>query len=161
MPNWDKSVNQDFHTNHMDKLIIIGPLRNSSSCMETEGSSVCSQEPATCARTLQIIYGIKKSFVIFVTYITVQPGYLEVTVLRRGVREVLVVAGRAPACWQVWRGMQYRRSQKEIYSYLIVLYTVGDLVSVMLSAEWQTIMHFALLYTIHYYTRFTVICMKS
>jgi hypothetical protein len=28
----------------------------------------------------------------------VQPGYLEVTVPRRGVAEVLVVAGRAPAC---------------------------------------------------------------
>jgi hypothetical protein len=28
----------------------------------------------------------------------VQPGHLEVTVLRRGVGEVLVVAGRAPAC---------------------------------------------------------------
>jgi hypothetical protein len=28
----------------------------------------------------------------------VQPGYLEVRVLRRGVGEVLVVAGRAPAC---------------------------------------------------------------
>jgi hypothetical protein len=28
----------------------------------------------------------------------VQPGYLEETVLRREVGEVLVVAGRAPAC---------------------------------------------------------------
>jgi hypothetical protein len=28
----------------------------------------------------------------------VKPGYLDVTVLRRGVGEVLVVAGRAPAC---------------------------------------------------------------
>jgi hypothetical protein len=28
------------------------------------------------------------------------------------VGKVLVVAGRAPACWQVWRGMQYRRSVK-------------------------------------------------
>jgi hypothetical protein len=37
--------------------------------------------------------------------------YLDVTVLRRGVGEVRVVAGRAPTCWQVWRGMQYRRSQ--------------------------------------------------
>jgi hypothetical protein len=41
----------------------------------------------------------------------VQREYLDVTVLRRGVGEVRVVAGRAPACWQVWRGMQYRRSQ--------------------------------------------------
>jgi hypothetical protein len=32
--------------------------------------------------------------------------YLDVTVLRRGVEEVRVVAGRAPACRQVWRGMQ-------------------------------------------------------
>jgi hypothetical protein len=42
---------------------------------------------------------------------TLQLGYLHVTVLRRGVREVRVVVGRAPAWWQVWRGMQYRRSQ--------------------------------------------------
>jgi hypothetical protein len=28
----------------------------------------------------------------------IQLGYLEVTVLRRGVGEVLVVVGRAPAC---------------------------------------------------------------
>jgi hypothetical protein len=41
----------------------------------------------------------------------VQPEYLERTVRRREVGEVLVVAGRAPACWLVWRGMQYRRSQ--------------------------------------------------
>jgi hypothetical protein len=34
--------------------------------------------------------------------------YLDVTVLRRGIGEVRVVAGRAPACWQVWRGMQYK-----------------------------------------------------
>jgi hypothetical protein len=53
----------------------------------------------------------------------VQRGYLEVTVLRREVGEVLVVAGRAPVYWQVWRGMQYRRSQKEIISYLIVLHS--------------------------------------
>jgi hypothetical protein len=33
---------------------------------------------------------------------------LDVTVLRRGVGEVRVVAGRAPAHWQVWRGMQYK-----------------------------------------------------
>jgi hypothetical protein len=38
----------------------------------------------------------------------VQLEYLDVTVLRRGVGEVRVVAGRAPACWQVWRGMQYK-----------------------------------------------------
>jgi hypothetical protein len=30
---------------------------------------------------------------------------------RRGVGEVRVVAGRSLACWQVWRGMQYRRPQ--------------------------------------------------
>jgi hypothetical protein len=36
--------------------------------------------------------------------------YLDVTVLRRGVGEVLVVAGRSPACQEVWRGMQDRRS---------------------------------------------------
>jgi hypothetical protein len=53
---------------------------------------------------------------------------------------------------QVWRGMQYRRSQKEIISYLIVLHSVGGLVS--------TIMHSTLLYTIHYYTLFTVIYRK-
>jgi hypothetical protein len=34
--------------------------------------------------------------------------YLDVTVLRRGVGEVRAVVGRAPACWQVWRGMQYK-----------------------------------------------------
>jgi hypothetical protein len=43
--------------------------------------------------------------------VQVKLEYLDVTVLRRGVGEVQVVAGRAPACWQVWRGMQYRRSQ--------------------------------------------------
>jgi hypothetical protein len=36
----------------------------------------------------------------------VELQYLDVTVLRRGVGEVLVVVGRAPACGQVWRGMQ-------------------------------------------------------
>jgi meiotically up-regulated gene 157 (Mug157) protein len=41
----------------------------------------------------------------------VQLEYLELTVRRREAGEVLVVAGRAPACWLVWRGMQYRRSQ--------------------------------------------------
>jgi hypothetical protein len=35
------------------------------------------------------------------------------------------------ACWLVWSGMQYRRSQKEIISYLIVLHCVGVLVSIM------------------------------
>jgi hypothetical protein len=39
--------------------------------------------------------------------------YLDVIVFRRGVGEVRVVAGRAPACSQVWRGMQY----KEEYFY--------------------------------------------
>jgi hypothetical protein len=34
--------------------------------------------------------------------------YLDVTVLRCGVGEVRVVAGRAPTFWQVWRGMQYK-----------------------------------------------------
>jgi hypothetical protein len=53
--------------------------------------------------------------------------YLDPTVLRRGVGEVLVVAGRTPACWEVRRGMQYRHSQKEIISYLIVLHSVGVL----------------------------------
>jgi hypothetical protein len=33
-----------------------------------------------------------------INYVDVQPGYLDVTVLGRGVGEVLVVAGRAPAC---------------------------------------------------------------
>jgi hypothetical protein len=42
---------------------------------------------------------------------TVQLEYLDVRVLRRGVGEIRVVMRRAPACWQVWRGMQYRRSQ--------------------------------------------------
>jgi hypothetical protein len=43
--------------------------------------------------------------------LSVKLEYLDVTVLRRGVGEVRAVVGRAPACWQVWRGMQYRRSQ--------------------------------------------------
>jgi hypothetical protein len=38
----------------------------------------------------------------------VKLAYLDVTVLRRGEGEVRVVEGRAPACWQVWRGMQYK-----------------------------------------------------
>jgi hypothetical protein len=41
----------------------------------------------------------------------VQLEYLELTVRRRQVGEVLVVEGRAPACRLVWSGMQYRRSQ--------------------------------------------------
>jgi hypothetical protein len=40
--------------------------------------------------------------------IPVKLEYLDVTVLRRGVGEVLVVVGRTPACSQVWRGMQYK-----------------------------------------------------
>jgi hypothetical protein len=40
--------------------------------------------------------------------IFVKLEYLDVTVLRHGVGEVRVVVGRAPACWQVWRGMQYK-----------------------------------------------------
>jgi hypothetical protein len=39
--------------------------------------------------------------------------YLDASVLWRGVREVRIVAGRAPVCWQVWRRMQY----KEEYFY--------------------------------------------
>jgi hypothetical protein len=35
----------------------------------------------------------------------VQFEYLDLTVHRREVGEVFVVVGRAPACWQVWRGM--------------------------------------------------------
>jgi hypothetical protein len=64
--------------------------------------------------------------------------------------------------------MQYRRSQNEIISYLIVLHSVGDLVSLMFThqmlnfkSKWQTIIHFTLLYTIQYSTFFTVIYMKS
>jgi hypothetical protein len=33
----------------------------------------------------------------------VQLGYLDVTVLQRGVGEIRVLVGRAPACWQRWR----------------------------------------------------------
>jgi hypothetical protein len=65
------------------------------------------------------------SFIVF--YSNVKLEYLDLTVLRCGVGEVLVVAGRAPACREVWMGMQYRRSQKEIISYLIVLHSVGSL----------------------------------
>jgi hypothetical protein len=43
--------------------------------------------------------------------VNVQLEYLELTIRWREVGEVLVVTGRAPACWLVWRGMQYRRSQ--------------------------------------------------
>jgi hypothetical protein len=39
-------------------------------------------------------------------FLVVQLEYLELTVRRREVGQVLVVAGRAPAGWQVWRGMQ-------------------------------------------------------
>jgi hypothetical protein len=46
--------------------------------------------------------------------------------------------------------MQYRRSQKEIISYLTVLRSVGGFRCYVLSAKWQTVMHFTLLYTIHY-----------
>jgi hypothetical protein len=42
---------------------------------------------------IQLLHFMK----ILVRVNIVKPGYLEVTVLRRGV-EVLVVAGRAPAC---------------------------------------------------------------
>jgi hypothetical protein len=34
--------------------------------------------------------------------------HLDVTVLWRGVGEVWAVVGRVAACWQVWRGMQYK-----------------------------------------------------
>jgi hypothetical protein len=53
------------------------------------------------------------------------------SIFQREVGEVLVVAGRAKARRQVWRGMQYMRSQKEITSYLIVLHSDGSLVSLM------------------------------
>jgi hypothetical protein len=42
------------------------------------------------------------------TIAQVQLEYLDATVLLRGVGEVRTVVGRAPACWQVWRGMQYK-----------------------------------------------------
>jgi hypothetical protein len=61
-------------------------------------------------------------------------------------------------------GMEYMRSQKEIISYLIVLHSVGGLVSMMfthpmLSVKFQmtdycalhTTVHYTLLYTFHYY----------
>jgi hypothetical protein len=47
-------------------------------------------------------------FLLLKLYKKVKLEYLDVTVLRRGVGEVRVVAGRAPACWQVWRGMHYK-----------------------------------------------------
>jgi hypothetical protein len=60
--------------------------------------------------------------------------------------------------------MQYRHSQKEIISYLIVLPSVGDLVSMMFTHPMlslnrtmfdyyalYTTVHYALLYTIHCY----------
>jgi hypothetical protein len=69
------------------------------------------------------------SFIVISESRRLQFGYLDVTALRRGVGEIFAVVGRAPACSQAWRGMQYRRSQKEIISYLIVLHSVGGLVS--------------------------------
>jgi hypothetical protein len=36
--------------------------------------------------------------------------YLDVTVLQHGVGEVRVLAGRTPACWQVWRECSTRKN---------------------------------------------------
>jgi hypothetical protein len=83
-----------------------------------------------------------------------QLGYLDVTVLRHEVGEVLLVVGTAPACRQVWRGMQYRHSQKEISSYLIVSLSVGGLVSMftlpILSFKCRIEDYYALYTTVHY-----------
>jgi hypothetical protein len=86
-----------------------------------------------------------------------------VTVHRRGVGEVFVVVGRPPACWQVWSRMQYRRSQKEIISYLIVLHSVGDIVSLMfthpmLSFKYCMVASNALYTTVHYTLLYTFNC---
>jgi hypothetical protein len=90
--------------------------------------------------------------------------YLDVRVHRHGVGEILVMVGSDPACSQVWRGMQYRRSQKEIISYLIVLHSVRGLVWMMfthpvLSFKFRmadsyalyTAVNYTLLYTFHCY----------
>jgi hypothetical protein len=64
--------------------------------------------------------------------------------------------------------MQYRRSQKEIISYLIVLYSVGGLVSMMfthpmLSFKRRMVDYYSLYTTVHstLLHTFTVIYMKS
>jgi hypothetical protein len=57
----------------------------------------------------------------------------------------------------VWRGMQYRRSQKEIISYLIVLHNVGGLVSMMFT---HSMLSFKCRMA-DYYALYTVIYMKS
>jgi hypothetical protein len=51
---------------------------------------------------------LRKMSLTFHSVINIQLEYLELTVRRREVGEVLIVAGRAPACWHVWRGMQYK-----------------------------------------------------
>jgi hypothetical protein len=72
--------------------------------------------------------------------------------------------GESSSSWLVWRGMQYGRSQKQIISYLIMLYRVGGLVSMMfphpmLRFKCRMADYYAVYTTVHYtlYTLFTVI----
>jgi hypothetical protein len=105
-------------------------------------------------------YSFKNTVISYwpdMVFVLVQLEYLCVTVLRRRVGEVRVVAGKAPACWQVWRGMQYRRSQKEIISYLIVLHCDGGLVSMMFTHPMLSFM----CRISDYYALYTVIYMRN
>jgi hypothetical protein len=67
----------------------------------------------------------------------VQFEYLELTVRRREVEEVLVVAGRAPACWLMCR-MQYRRCNFTVQGRMLLCLNLRRLLALK-GNEWLTI----------------------
>jgi hypothetical protein len=84
--------------------------------------------------------------------------HLDLIVHRHGVEETFVVVGRVPACWHVWMGIQFRRSQRKIISYPIPLHSVGGLVSMMFISDVKFwVPNGRILCTLHYSTLYTII----